>query len=36
MDYAKENLSEEECAKIKEKIKYASEDQNPLIIALTM
>jgi hypothetical protein len=36
MDYAKENLSKEECAKIKEKINYTSEDQNPLIIVLTM
>jgi hypothetical protein len=36
MDYANENLSKEECANIKEKIKYLSEDQNPLIIVLTM
>jgi hypothetical protein len=34
MDYANENLSKEACEKIKEKIKYTSEDQNPLIIRL--
>jgi hypothetical protein len=36
MDYANENLSEEECANIKKKINYISEDQNPLIIVLAM
>jgi hypothetical protein len=36
MDYANEHLSKEACAKIKEKITYTSEDQNPLIIMLTI
>jgi hypothetical protein len=36
MDYANEHLSKEACVKIKEKINYISEDQNPLIIQLAI